>query len=887
MRFVLLLFVFCLLNTETAAAPSGGDDPPAEPNVRALRIEAAGRLVLDGALTEPAWATAEVASGFTQMRPDPGEPSSQRTEAHVLYDDDALYIGFRCYDDDPEEIVRRLARRDDWNISDKVVVAVDSYGDGRTAFVFGVNAAGVKYDFLIYNDSNEDFSWDAVWDVAVAPMEGGWTAEFRIPLSQLRFQVDTGAQQWGIEFQRDIARRDEKSFWAPILPDQDGIVSRFGTLGGLEGLTSPRRLEVQPYVASRLTREPGDVDDPFYSENNVAATVGADLKYGLTSNLTLAATINPDFGQVEADPAVVNLSQFEVFFEERRPFFIEGIDVFEFGGTRAYTTVFRPTFFYSRRIGRRPQRSLDSDTYEYLDVPDQTTIASAAKLSGKVGGWSIGVLDAVTVEEHAEYLTPDGDRLTAAVEPLTNYAVGRIKRDFRDGGTVVGGLVTATNRSMSESAFASLVPEHAYVGGVDFEHSWADRTWAVNGTLVGSYVAGSAEVIEEIQRAPQRYFQRPDADYLTVDPTRTSLSGTYGELAVARTSGKLRGSLTANLVSPGFDVNDLGFQSRSDGYALSGIVLYNENDPGAGWLRRWGGNVNWNVATNGAGQVINGRLNANANLQLSNLWGGGVYVGGNPVEVYNDRLTRGGPIGRRPADLGGNVWVYSDSRKAVSGDAFVFARTEFIDNPEYDVETGLDITVRPNGALELVLSPSFSTQYDTDQYITAVDDEAAAATFGTRYVFGDIEQTSFALGLRANWTFSPDLTLQLYAQPFVTAGQYSGFKEFRAPGTYDFDVYGVDRGAVTADGDAFVVEPGDGGEGFTFGDPDFNFRSLRGSAVVRWEYRPGSALFFVWQQQRDAVEPFGDFDLDRDFGAIFREDVQNIFLIKATYWLGT
>ena len=880
----LLILLICTAGA-TAAAPDG--DPRSDLEVRAMRVGPTHRLVLDGMLDESAWATAEVATGFTQMRPNPGEPSSQRTEAHVLYDDDALYVGFRCYDDAPEAIVRRLARRDDWNVSDKVVVAVDSYGDGRTAFVFGVNAAGVKYDFLIYNDTNEDFSWDAVWDVAVAPVAGGWTAEFRIPLSQLRYQTGDGPQQWGIEFQRDIARNEEKSFWAPILPDVDGVVSRFGKLAGLEGLTSPRRLELEPYVATRLTREPGDAADPFYSKNNVAGTAGAGLTYGLTSNLTLSATINPDFGQVEADPAVVNLSAFETSFEERRPFFVEGIDVFEFGDTQAYTSVYRPTFFYSRRIGRRPQRSLDDDAFEYIDVPDQTTIASAAKLSGKVGAWSVGILDAVTVEEQAQVLMEGGERLRAPVEPLTNYAVGRVKRDFRSGQTVVGGLVTATNRSMSEPAFAGVTPEHAYVGGLDAEHTWGDRTWAVNATVVGSYVAGSAEVIETLQRAPQRYFQRPDADHLTLDSTRTSLSGTYGELAVARTSGKWRGSLTANLVSAGFDVNDLGFQSRSDGYALSGIVLYNEHDPGAGWLRRWGGNVNWNVAFNGAGQLINRQVNVNAEVQLPNLWGGGVWVGGNVGEVYNDRLTRGGPIARRPPDIGINPWIFSDSRRAVSGEAYAYLRTEFVENPEYDVDVGFSLTVRPTSALELVLSPEFIRQLDTDQYLTSVDDEAAAATFGTRYVFGDIEQTTFALGLRANWTFTPDLTLQLYAQPFVTAGRYAGYKEFRTPGTYDFGVYGVDKGTIAADGDEFVVAPGDGGEPFAFDDPDFNVRSLRGSAVVRWEYRPGSALFFVWQQQRDGTEAFGDFRLGRDFGAIFREDVQNIFLIKATYWLGT
>ncbi|MEM1042812.1 MAG: DUF5916 domain-containing protein [Bacteroidota bacterium] len=878
----LLLTLAAFLLAAGTAQPD--DDTPR--SIRAVRVEAAASPALDGRLGEAAWRSAEAASGFVQLRPHAGEPATQHTEAFVLYDDDALWVGFRCYDDNPDAVVARLARRDDWTISDKVFVSLDSYGDGRTAFGFGVNAAGVKYDILTYNDNNEDMSWDAVWDAAVARNDTGWTAEFRIPFSQLRYQTGEGVGAWGIQFQRDIARTDEKTFWAPILPDVDGFVSRFGTLEGLSGLASPRRLEVQPYLASRLTREPGEADNPFYSENDLHGSVGADVKYGLTSNLTLSATINPDFGQVEADPAVVNLSQFEVFFEERRPFFVEGVDVFQFGRTRTFNTNFRPTFFYSRRIGRRPQRGLSGEEFVYTDSPDQTTIATAAKVSGKVGDWSIGVLDAVTVEEQAQVLSTDGERLQTPVEPLTNYAVGRVKRDFRDGQTVVGGLFTATNRSMAEPAFADITPESAYVGGLDFEHAWGNRAWTVSGVVAGSVVGGSEAVIDALQRAPQRYLQRPDADHLSVGDGATSLSGAYGEVSIAKTSGKLIGSLTANHVSPGFDVNDLGFQFRSDVYSHSGIVIYNENDPSPAWLRRWGGNVNWNVAVNGAGQTINRRLNFNSNLQFANLWGTGLYVGGNLGETFNDRLTRGGPVATRPADIGVNPWVHSDDRRVVSGSAYTFIRTEFAENPEWDVNAGVDLTVRPSSSLEFVLSPELSNEFDTDQYLTAVEDEAAEATFGTRYVFGDIRQTSFSLGLRAGWTFTPDLTLQLFARPFVTAGRYSGYKQLRAPGTYDFDVYGRDTGTIAEREDAFEVAPGDGGEAFSFDKPDFNFRSLRGSAVVRWEYRPGSALFFVWQQQRDGFEDFGDFDLDRDVGAIFREDVQNIFLVKATYWLG-
>ena len=519
------------------------------------------------------------------------------------------------------------------------------------------------------------------------------------------------------------------------------------------------------------------------------------MRYGLTSNLTLTATINPDFGQVEADPAVVNLSAFETFFEERRPFFVEGVDVFEFGQTRGYTSNYRPTFFYSRRIGRQPQRALDDDAYDYIDAPDQTTIATAAKLSGKVGDWSVGVLDAVTTEEQARFIDTNGAERRSAVEPLTNYTVGRVKRDFRNGNSVVGGLFTATNRSMSDPVFEGVTPGEAYVGGLDFEHAWGNRAWAVSGVVAGSYVAGSAEVIDDLQRAPQRYLpaarRRPSRPRPRRDEPERELRRVLRR-EDRRQADRLRHGEPRQ---PRLRGQRPRLPVPVDAYALSGIVVYNENEPGPDWLRRWGGNVNWNLSANGDGQIIGRGINFNSNVQLSNLWGGGLYVGGVPAAVYNDRLTRGGPVARRPADIGVNPWIYSDPRKAVSGEAYAYFRTEFVDNPEYDLSFGTDITVRPNSSLELTFSPELSREFDTDQFVESVESEAAAATFGSRYVFGDIEQTSFSVGVRANWTFTPDLSLQLYARPFVTAGRYSGFKEFATPGTYDFDVYGVDRGA--------------------------------------------------------------------------------------------
>src|SRR5690606_15060299 len=381
-----------------------------------------------------------------------------------------------------------------------VFVEIGSPADGRTAFSFGVNLAGVQQDVLLYNDENSgSFSWDAVWDSAVGRFDDdggqGYTVEIRIPFSQLRYDAD-GVEPWQIQFQRDIPARAERSYWSPILPGVEGYVSRFGRLDGLEGLRTPRRVELLPYAAARLERLPGVAEDPFYAENELQPVAGFDAKVGLTSSLTLTATVNPDFGQVEADPAVVNLSAFETFFEERRPFFVEGEDVFDFGRTRTYNVANRPTFFYSRRIGRSPTRSPAEAVY--LDSPEQTTIATAAKVSGQIGGWTVGVLDAVTLEETARLIDEEGHTVTTPVEPLSNYFVGRFRRDLRGGASGLGGLVTATNRFPDGALFDGLLAGNAYVGGLDVLHSWAGRRWTVSGVVTGSLVEGDSLFITRL-----------------------------------------------------------------------------------------------------------------------------------------------------------------------------------------------------------------------------------------------------------------------------------------------------------------------------------------------------------------------------------------------------
>jgi len=888
-----------LLTAASSTAQTSSLPSPSDLVLRAVPLTSDQLPRIDGVLDEAAWAQAPKAGDFVQRIPNPGDAATERTEVAVLYGDADVYVGFWCYVKDPSTLVARLARRDEFVGSDRVAVAFDSYNDDRTAFYFGVTAGNVEQDILMYNDNDEDSSWDAVWDgksTRFSNAQGsGYMVEMRIPFSQLRYQTGDGPEVWGIQFQRRVPSTGEDMFWAPILPDVNGFVSRFGQLDGLDVQRAPRQIEIIPYALTQLTRAPGDANNPFYAENDIGPNVGFDAKVGLTSNLTLTATVNPDFGQVEADPAVVNLSQFENFFEERRPFFVEGVDIFEYGRTQTNNASFRPTFFYSRRIGRSPTRRIGGGDITYVDSPAQTTIASAAKVSGKIGPWSVGLLDAVTLEESARYITGGGVEESTPVEPLTNYLVGRVRRDFREGGTVVGGIVTSTARQMgSDGLFDRIAASNATMAGLDFEHRFDNRRWVVSGVAAGSLVNGTDDFVTRLQNAPQRYYQRVDSDGLDVDTTLTSLSGLHTELSIQRSvEGSWDASLTGGVTTPGFDVNDLGFQNRADVASINYFVGRREPEPKR--LRRYSIYHFGGYALNFDGDLINQYYGGGLFAQFQNQWSVNVNLNGSPYQK-NDRLTRGGPIAERPADIGTNISVNTDQSKVVSGGAFASIRGELANDyagapAEYDRYVGVELTVRPSNALSISVEPTYGSERDNDQYFTRIASPEAATTFGSRYVFADIEQQSFDVGVRVNWTFTPDLTLQLYAQPFVTTGQYSGLKEFSTPGSFDFDVYGEAKGTVTPvmDGEAvtaYDIDPGDGGESFQLRNRDFNFRSLRGNAVLRWEWRPGSTLFVVWQQQRNEQVPYDGFGVVEELGEVFRAPVENVFLVKATYWFG-
>src|SRR6266496_1078238 len=650
---------------QTPAPTSAPSAPGAPPSGRVMRASrATGAINIDGKLNEPSWAAAVPSGDFTQSYPKVGAKPTDPTEVRVLYDDDALYVGVRMFDARPDSIAAQLARRDVTGIySDWLHLMVDSYRDRRTSFRFSVNPRGVQKDVLEFDDNKgEDLNWDAVWEVATSIDSAGWTAEYRIPFSQLRFgNVPSGVERiWGFQVMRDIARRNERDSWSPWKQTDPGFVSFEGDLGGIVDIPTPRRLELMPYVSGKLTRAPGDPANPFYRSNDTKPSAGADLKYGLPRGLTLTATVNPDFGQVEVDPAVVNLSAYETFFPEKRPFFVEGANIFNIGVISGGPSYGSQQIFYSRRIGRPPQRFVDG---RFVDAPDATTIIGACKLSGKVGAWTVGLLNALTAEEKARVIDASNVETTKPVEPLTNYFVGRIRRDFREGNTILGFGGTAVNRDLGDTVFKNLLRSSADVGSFDFEHRWANRQWTLTGALSSSRIDGSQAVIRNAQQSSARYYQRPDADYLSVDTAATSLNGYSAKLGLNK-AGDWSFSATAKSISPGFEVNDLGFMGRVDYRNVGAGGSYNNFKPGK-LLRSYSLYAGTNHAWNYGGDKIWTSFFNQVSLNFTNLWslyGGGEYDPG----AIDDRLTRGGPRGRQPTQWGGWTEIDSDQRSVLS-----------------------------------------------------------------------------------------------------------------------------------------------------------------------------------------------------------------------------
>jgi len=833
--------------------------------------------VIDGKLDDAVWDSVEWGNDFIENQPDENTPPSEQTKFKIVYDAKYLYIGVRAYDKSPDSIVKRLGRRDSFD-GDWVEINIDSYHDLRTAFSFTASVTGVKGDeFVSNNGNNWDSSWNPIWTMKSQIDEEGWTCEMKIPLSQLRFNNDDN-QVWGIQFTRRFFRKEERSVWQRKPQETPGWVSEFGELHGLKGLKPQKQLEIQPFTVNQLESYPKEIGNIFRDGSDFKLNGGLDAKIGITNDLTLDLTVNPDFGQVEADPASIQLDGFQTFFREQRPFFVENKNIFDYRLSPSITgnTFNSDNIFHSRRIGRSPQGYPDVSDNAFVGQPQNTTILGAVKFSGKTKkGWSIGVLESVTDKEYAE-IDDNGQRTKELVEPLTNYFVGRLKKDFNESNTFIGGIFTATNRKLEGNL--DFLHKSAYVGGLDFKHQWKNRSWYVLGDMVMSHVMGSEEAITNTQNSIRHLFNRVDASHVEVDETRTSLTGTGGNVQLGKTGNKFRFEGGFSWRSPELEFNDLGFQRTADDLRHNFWMSYRTLKP-FGAFRNIQFNYNHWSAWDFEGNHNLLQWNVNTNMQFKNYWGGGGGMNIRPIRFSNSAL-RGGPRLKSSGALSGWLWFYSDNRKKVSINPFY----SFFKNASSSSKSiELFVRYKPTDAISISLGPEFSKNEDKLQYVQNIE-------FGseTRYINATIDQKTLSASFRLNYTINPDLTIQYYAQPFISRGRYSNFKYITNPVANNFNdrfqLYNDNQISFDNNNGVYLVDEDlDGNADYEIGNPDFSFVQFRSNLVVRWEYIPGSEIYLVWSQ---GLTGLADPESNLFKGLetqILDQKPENIFLLKMTY----
>ncbi|MFW6289392.1 MAG: DUF5916 domain-containing protein [Mariniphaga sp.] len=840
-------------------------------------------VVVDGKLDESAWQSVKWENQFVQFEPHEGKMPHQQTEFALLYDEHNLYIGIKAIDKNPDSISLRMTRRDVVD-GDHVGIALDTYNDKRTAFLFSVSAVGVKADWVMSNDGmNEDFSWDPIWWVKTDRNDNGWTAEMRIPLTQLRFKQE-GEQLWGLQVFRQIFRKEELSTWQPMKRGGSGMVSQFGIMNGLENIQSKKTLDIMPYVVARTDRFEKETENPFRKtgkKNHLDA--GLDAKIGLTNFLTLDLTVNPDFGQVEADPSEVNLTTQETFFPEKRPFFIEGNNILQYKLMFGDGDLSYDGLFYSRRIGSRPHYYPQTEEGEYVDMPKYSKILGAAKVTGKTtNGWSIGVLESVTANEYADIRSID-NRRTQLVEPLTNYFVTRLQKDFNESNTYLGGMITAVNRKTDEDHL-NFLHTSAYSGGIDFIHKWNDRNWALDAALYFSRVEGSKESITRIQESSIRSFQRPDAGYITYDTTRTSLMGQGGKFTIGKMGGNLKFMAGAAWKSPGLEVNDIGYAQQVDNIFQIFWMGYRIYEPFF-IFREVSLNLNQWVQFDFGGNMTAPGGNINWYMNLKNYWStfGNINMSGTQ---RSNTFLRGGPALILPGNKSLFLGFSSNQQKKFtthfSGGYTLSHEKDF----SKSLQLRSTIGYRPTKALRIDLSPGYHTSQHGLQYVTQKN-----AAADKRYIMANINRNTLNMSFRLNYNITPDLTIQYWGQPFIATGKYSDFKYItnsKADNLNDrFHTYTGQQLSFDSNNNTYFVDENlDNAADYSFGKPDFNVKEFLSNLVLRWEYRPGSTLFLVWSQNRSGFENDGSFDFARDFEGLFEEKTYNVFLMKLSYRFG-
>jgi len=814
--------------------------------------------VIDGKLDDACWQNNNWTGDFTQWIPNEGGKPSQPTILNLIFDDKNLYVAIRAYDSEPDKISRKASRRDELS-GDIVGINFDSYHDHRTGFEFNVSAAGQKTDMLVTNPSNGDQSWDAVWAAKVGFEDSAWVVEYEIPLSQLRYS-NQHDQTWGMHVWRWIDRLQEESDWEPQTSTGPGMLYLFGHLEGISGLPKSKRIELMPYLLGKVSTFEKEAGNPYKKDGfRPFGSIGLDAKIGLSSNFTADVTINPDFGQVESDPSEMNLSAFETFYEEKRPFFLEGKNIFNFDFDDM-------DLFYSRRIGQSPSFEPELTNGEYMKYPDNTSILSAVKISGKsANGFSMGILQSITNKEMAK-ITDGINERKEAVEPLTSFTVARLQKDFNAGNTVLGGIVTSVNRLDSDPKF-NFLNKNALTGGIDFLHQWHDKEFYLNAKVVGSNITGATEAISNLQKSSARYFQRPDADHLQYDATKTQLAGQGGSIQIGKGSkGLWRYYTSISWQSPGLELNDIGFMQVADQIKNVNEVSYFINQP-KGIFRSLNAFITqsnyWDYSFN----YLYSQFTPYFSGQFLNKWKVNAHICYFPNSV-DTRILRGGEAMKMPSKIHGAAGINSDySKKAAFSVNAFYEQANHKSLKDYSIISS--VTYHPFNILKFYLSLSYTNNQNELQYVDDTQNNK----------LGRIDQNTLSATFRVDYNITPLLSVQYYGSPYVSIGNFSNFKWVNNPKAEQYDERFQLLNAVLTTGNQYVTP-----EGFSFSNPDFIYTQFRSNLVFRWEYLPGSKLYFVWSNEQTLYETTSMATSKEAFTSFGNATSKNIFLVKLNYW---
>ncbi|MDR3246746.1 MAG: carbohydrate binding family 9 domain-containing protein [Prevotellaceae bacterium] len=829
------------------------------------------RPVIDGRLEDSLWtAQGEWSEPFVQVMPYERVVSASPTKVKLFYDDRYIYVGVYCKDAEPEKMNRFINNRDENRLGDLISIAFDTYHDYRAAPEFNINLGGNKTDLIVTDKLSVNLSWNVVWEgkTHVNTTDSSWTAELRIPFSQLRYNKQSDNGVWGLHVRRIIRRNNEVQNWSLIPLKNNGHVFSFGEMHGMTELPQPGGIEILPYVMSKYRHAPRIPGSPYQTGDSRRANAGLDAKFAL-SDFTMDMTINPDFGQIELDPSVMNLTAYETFYDEKRPFFLEGKHILDFANGS-------DMMFYSRRIGAAPSYTPENidRVNSFAETKDNVPIIGALKLTGtNRDGVTLGLIQSVTARSTSK-VSRNGTESKEIVEPLTNYTVARVQKNWK-GNTLLGGMITSVNRALDEPYLENFMVRNALTAGIDFSHYFNNRLYYVDMKGMFSSLNGTKEAIRLLQMNPVHYLQRASAaDYAGVDDSRTALNGTGGYLKVGRRgNSKWVFSETFDWASSGFDLNDAGYLKQADLFSNTSEIEYRQTDVRhifrSNRLTLIQKNQ-WDYGRN----ALNNYLGLNWRTMFLNRY----EITLNELYGWNQldtRQLRGGP------DMRYNPYFTTEATFNTDRAERIVFTMKYIGNHHTDGYRRYN-TLSPNLTFRMgnhvYLSGQFNYARNRDnlQYVATVASLPqtplwSGLTPSPVYVMGNMEQKTYGLTMNIQMNITPDISVQLYGSPFTSVAAYDDFKIAAATKS---KVYEERFRRLTAD------EIRD-----SFANPDFHFNEFRSNLVARWEYLPGSTLYFVWEhrmsnQNSGYLPGWGD-NLDRMLGL----PATNTWMVKMNYWI--